>query len=259
MAEKKKSKREKGGGEGGVEMETSGMSRWLLTYADMLTLLFALFIILYSMSMANPVKAEAAALALRKTFGVLSGGEALLSGSGSHDNTDYNFIDPAGSKSGMRGLQLRLKRTLRGYKGKVVLQEDERGLIVHIMSDGLLFLRGDADFLAGAKEILAAIIPALREVSSPILVEGHTCDLPIQTAAFPSNWELSAARATNVVKYLVEDQGFSPARISAAGYGEFRPLWPNTSDENRELNRRVDIVILKEGGARSPAAPLRKS
>ncbi len=83
------------------------------------------------------------------------------------------------------------------------------------------------------------------EVPNPVRVEGHTDDLPINNERFPSNWELSTARATTVIKQLVEEYGLDPRQFSAAGYGEYRPLAPNDSMENRALNRRVDIVLLR--------------
>lgn len=228
-----------------MEMESGGMMRWLLTYADMLTLLFALFIILYAMSSTDSAKARAVSLALQKTFGILQGSAGLLEGSGRDDNTSYNFIQPQGSKSGPSGLQYRLKRAMQGQKG-MILREDERGLIITLLTDGMLFVKGDAALLDGAKLGMADVLQVLKDQPYPILVEGHTCNLPINTEAFPSNWELSAARATSVVKYLIEDEGIDSARLSAAGYGEFRPLWPNNDETNRRLNRRVDIVILRE-------------
>lgn len=93
--------------------------------------------------------------------------------------------------------------------------------------------------------ILDKIAPLLIDTHRHIRIEGHTDNLPINTREFPSNWELSTARAVNVVKYFIEKHNFSPYILSAAGYGEYRPIAPNDSDKNRALNRRVDIIILK--------------
>jgi chemotaxis protein MotB len=87
----------------------------------------------------------------------------------------------------------------------------------------------------------------LEKVENSIRVEGHTCDLPIQSGQYPSNWELSTARAAAVVRYLIEDAGISPDRLSASGYADSKPLAPNTCESNRAINRRVDIIIQKTG------------
>ncbi|MGB3985550.1 MAG: OmpA family protein, partial [Limnochordia bacterium] len=87
--------------------------------------------------------------------------------------------------------------------------------------------------------------PILKDIPNPIRIEGHTDNLPIKTAQFPSNWELSVHRATSVIRYMVEELDFDPTKLSAAGYGEYRPVRPNDSAENRAMNRRVDIVIMR--------------
>ena len=108
----------------------------------------------------------------------------------------------------------------------------------------MFFDLGKANLKPEAVEILRKVAPTLRSLPNPLRVEGHTDDLPIRTSQFPSNWELSVHRATNVVRYLVEEEGFDPKKLSAAGYSEYRPLVPNNSDANRQINRRVDIIIM---------------
>jgi chemotaxis protein MotB len=121
---------------------------------------------------------------------------------------------------------------------------DERGLVIRFV-EGVLFDSGKADIKNEARAILDKIAPLLIDTHRHIRIEGHTDNLPINTREFPSNWELSTARAVNVVKYFIEKHNFSPYILSAAGYGEYRPIAPNDSDKNRALNRRVDIIILK--------------
>src|SRR6185295_5888866 len=99
---------------------------------------------------------------------------------------------------------------------------------------------------------LREIGEALKEDDSPIAVEGHTDNVPIHTVAFPSNWELATARATTIVRYLIDDRHYDPARLSATGFGEFRPTGDNTTAEGRGLNRRVDLVVLTEGSEGPP-------
>lgn len=111
------------------------------------------------------------------------------------------------------------------------------------MKSAILFAEGQSALTRTAEEVLAGLVPALAGAPSQLRVEGHTDDVPIRTAAFPSNWELSTARAISVVRHL-EENGVDRRRLSVAGYGEFHPLAPNDSAERRALNRRVEIVVL---------------
>ena len=112
------------------------------------------------------------------------------------------------------------------------------------LADRVLFDLGKADLRPDARRVLDALAGVLAELPNPVRVEGHTDDLPINNERFPSNWELSTARATTVVRYFIEHHGMDPRRFSAAGYGEYHPLVPNTSAANRQKNRRVDVVIM---------------
>lgn len=132
----------------------------------------------------------------------------------------------------------------RGLGEAVHVEYTERGVVIRF-ADRVLFDLGRADLKPEAVEILDQLVGLLRTVPNPVRVEGHTDDLPINNERFPSNWELSTARATNVIKYFIEKHGLDPTKFSAAGYGEYRPLVPNDSMENRALNRRVDIVLLR--------------
>jgi len=132
-----------------------------------------------------------------------------------------------------------------GLQGQLTLITEERGLVVS-MADTVLFPRASATLTPEARSLLRQVGQALARLPNYLRVEGHTDNLPISTPAFPSNWELSTARATNVVQVLVRDAGISPARLSATGYGEYRPVAPNNSEADMARNRRVDIVVLKE-------------
>jgi chemotaxis protein MotB len=121
-------------------------------------------------------------------------------------------------------------------------KETEKGISV-VMGEKVLFKTGMAEITTKDNSALRALSSILRETDCSIRVEGHTDDIPINNHRFSSNWELSSARAVAVVKYLIYKKGISPERLSAAGYGESRPLVPNVSESNRTLNRRVQIVL----------------
>lgn len=151
----------------------------------------------------------------------------------------------SGDKSSLGEIEKQLKGFIKenNLQGAVTSYIDERGLVISLQ-DSLLFDLGSADVRPEEKEVLIKIGDMLKSLPNHIRVEGFTDDLPIHNNKFDSNWELSVIRATNVVKILVNEVGIEPARISAVGYGEYRPVVPNNSEENRRLNRRVDIVIM---------------
>ena len=127
--------------------------------------------------------------------------------------------------------------------------------MIHVR-ENTFFESGSADLTATAQSALDAIAGVIQGVANYIRVEGHSDNIPIHTTEFPSNWELSTTRATKVVRYLIDKYDFSPDRISASGYAEYRPLFSNDTSENRAKNRRVDIVILSATqGSDEPEAP----
>jgi chemotaxis protein MotB len=122
--------------------------------------------------------------------------------------------------------------------------------VLQIVTDQVLFDLGKADLRPEGRAVLDGLASALKEVPNDIAVEGHTDNRPISGFPFPSNWELSTARATSVLRYLVDDKGLDRKRISAAGYGEERPVVPNDTPAHQAQNRRVEIVVLR------PSKPL---
>ena len=211
------------------------VDRWLLTYADMITLLVALFIMLYSMSAVNQEKFGALAQSMRREFQALperDGGKIIGTG---------QLVDPLEQQASQ--LQRFLQQT--GLQSQVRVRHEERGLVISLLSDGTLFDLGSADLKPSAKQVLDRVAQVLHAVPNPVLIEGHTDNLPIRTAQYPSNWELSAARAARVLRYLVQKGGIPAHRLIAVGYADTRPLVPNNSPSNRAQNRRVDIAILK--------------
>ena len=153
-------------------------------------------------------------------------------------------------------LAARLQHQIR--QGNVEIGVDSRGLVVSIREAGS-FASGSAELSDGARALLTDIAAPLLELSQPIRIEGHTDDTPIRTSRFRSNWELSTARATQVISYLQNELGLPAARLSAAGYGEFHPRVPNASPAARAENRRVDLVILNAATstAEEPASATR--
>jgi chemotaxis protein MotB len=141
-----------------------------------------------------------------------------------------------------------LKKALRGNlsDGPLFITNDERGITVHILEE-LLFGSGSAEFKKNSLATLDTLALVLKKLPNDIRVEGHTDNVPIKTAQYPSNWHLSVARAVNAGYYLIDKHGLVPERVSVVGYAEYRPLIQNSSNENRARNRRVDIVILTEG------------
>jgi chemotaxis protein MotB len=139
-----------------------------------------------------------------------------------------------------------LANTLQGAitSGQVELVRDSRGIVVSLPDDAT-FPVGSADLAAEAQAVIGTIGAAVRAVPNAIRIEGHTDNTPIRTSRYQSNWELSTARASSVVAFLVGEVGIGADRLSAAGYGEFHPRAPNDSDASRARNRRVDLVVLE--------------
>jgi len=253
-------KRRKGGHEAGLELESGGMMRWLLTYADLITLLLATFIILFATATQSKAIVQEIKAQIRAVFGPIVGNTSILQSSSANSGEHYKILPgepeeggPGGNakpnpKNGTGGdSKGTLYRALQHQLGTnhVQIRKEARGLIISILTDKVLFDLGDI-------HIKSEMIPVLDKIGdflqhnpqNKVAVEGNTDDLTIHTSKYPGNWELSALRATSVVKFFVTQRGLDPSRFSAAGYAEYQPLVPNISEENRRMNRRVDIVIL---------------
>ncbi len=252
-------KRRKGGHEAGLELESGGMMRWLLTYADLITLLLATFVILFATATQSKAIVEEIKAQIRAVFGPIQGNTAILPSQSSNAGENYKIIPGEPREGGPVGGPIKPKLNPLGdmEKGivhalqpqlganKVFIRKEARGLVISLLTDKVLFDIGDYHLKPEGKELLDKIAPILKkDASKKIAVEGYTDDLSVHTGRLPSNWELSALRATAVVRYLVSEKGLDPSRFSAAGYGEYQPLVPNISEANRRLNRRVDIVIM---------------
>ncbi|MGI1690280.1 OmpA/MotB family protein [Thermoanaerobacter uzonensis] len=212
--------------------------RWLLTYSDMITLLLIFFIVMYTISTINATKFTQIASSLSRTFT----GTNYVIGQYTGKSVVPGNLE---NKSNLGKVQQQLNAFIKenNLQGMVTSYIDERGLVISLQ-DTLLFDLGSADVHPDEKDVLIKIGSMLKDLPNHIRVEGFTDNLPIHNSKFDSNWELSVIRATNVVKILVNEVGIEPQRISAVGYGEYRPVVPNDSEEHRRLNRRVDIVIM---------------
>lgn len=251
--------------------------RWLVSYGDFLTLLFAVFVAMYAMGQTDKKKAEELTQSLRESFGYSS--RASAGQKGVLQSQDIkpipavkpemavipitNKMPPAGPKQGglEKGLSGKVKADEKEFKeimssieaylakngaqNKVALSVTSRGLVVSLKEVGF-FDSGSAKLKRDSLQTLRGIADTLNQYSNRFRVEGHTDAMPIRSSEFRSNWELSTARATNVIHFLVDSAGFAPDALSAVGYGEFQPIVTNETPEQRAKNRRVDIVVLAE-------------
>ncbi|MFA6540347.1 MAG: flagellar motor protein MotB [Bacteroidota bacterium] len=209
--------------------------RWLLTYSDLITLLLGLFVILYAMSNIDKQKYSKWVVAFGGAFG--KSNIEIAKGMGSTGVLD-------GMSEQLR-IEKLLQRALSIEKNNSALSVsiDERGVTVHIQEE-LLFPSGQSELKGSSYVMLDSLAQVLKKIPNDIRVEGHSDNVPIATAQFPSNWHLSVSRAMNTGYYLIQKHGMNPEKVSVVGYGEFKPVLPNTSEKNRAANRRVDIVIL---------------
>lgn len=235
--------------------------RWLVSYADFITLLFAFFTMLYAMSSVDAKKFNSMVQSMQAAFEMRGyngrvGDDALGPESKAGQPTEV-VVPPAdkgldqgkdggvGKEADLAQLHQELNRRLSRQIGQnlVDIERDPRGLVISIREAGS-FTTGSAGLSPTAMDLMAQIGATLKDVRNAVRIEGHTDDVPIHTAQFRSNWELSTARATTVVAFMLDQRYVEPARLSAAGYAEYHPRAANTSDATRARNRRVDIVIL---------------
>lgn len=252
--------------------EHANHERWMVSYADMLTLLLALFIVMFAISKVDAVKFKTFAdgaseafgqanVALQGKVGNLDGGDGILKDQAPNKNSpDPKDIGVLGQQAlqkererqkalnaeiqKLKNIQAQIERHLqrRGLKDAVLIRTDERGLVVNIVTDKVLFDSGQAVLRKDGKAVLGIIAPAIKGLPNRMIVEGHTDNVPI-SGTFRSNWELSTARSTVVLQELLAS-GVVRWRVNAAGYADTKPLASNTSEAGRQRNRRVSIVVL---------------
>lgn len=223
--------------------------RWLVSYADFITLLFAFFVVMYSAAQLDQRRAGKLATAIQTAFqqyGSLPPEPAEVGGLAPHGDLRAN---PVGNSEDefqfLRGhLQTALATEIA--KGDVAVRRTPEGLVISLREVGF-FDSGSAEIRTSSLAAFERLAKVLAETPSDIRIEGHTDNVPIHNARFASNWDLSTARATTTVRLLVTDYGFDPRRLAAAGYAEYRPIANNGTAVGRAMNRRVDIVVPRKG------------
>ena len=254
--------------------------RWLVSYADFITLLFAFFVVLYASSQVDKRKVGRLALAIQVAFQEMGVFEASTTEVPIDNSTPMPFSSAQAIESSERTASLgRIVSLPNGSPGtseengdlaelqeeletalaseiqrkEIAMRREPDGLVISLREVGF-FESGSAQMKSASQDAFDRIAGMLRQRDYRLRIEGHTDDAPIHTAQFPSNWELSASRATEIVRLLIVRDGFGPNRLSAAGYAEYHPVATNTTAEGRGMNRRVDIVVLGKGLPANPDA-----
>ncbi len=246
------------------EEEHENVERWLVSYADFITLLFAFFVTMYAISRVDERKLGSAVESLQRALGsnIFMQANRQQSGVFHMTNQPLNVSlvqlsaekEQGATKEDFEKLAGEIKKKMEegikdnGGQGEASLSQlkfiiDKRGLVLRF-SERFFFDSGDASIRPEVLPMLNTLAQSLEKIPNHIRIEGHTDSVPISTLRFPSNWELSTARATSIVRYFLTSFKFAPNQLSAAGYGEFRPIASNQTTEGRAQNRRVDIVIL---------------
>ncbi|WP_127480792.1 OmpA/MotB family protein [Nocardioides pantholopis] len=259
-----------------VEEEHEDSERWLVTYADLITLLMALFIILYAMSYTDTEKYTALKQGLAVGFGeasvVQDGGTSLLKETGSSAISavaakqvpDAAFVAPRTADADvevrnaarkelarLRDIETRLRRALRaeGLSSDVRTSYDERGLVVSLVSRHVVFRNDLATLSPRGERVVDVLGPVLAGLSDDLEIAGNTNQVDVKPAYFNTDWDLSSARAITVLRRLEERLGIATARLAVAGYGVTRPLIDPSQPESQAVNKRVDVVVLSAAEA----------
>lgn len=233
--------------------EHDNHDRWLVSYADFITLLFAFFVVMYSISSVNEGKYKTFSDSLSHAFNKQSSTASNTPVLNQQEQMLKALVDRRTARLGeqQRKVQERMKALADGLsqvmapminQGLVSVSQTKRGVVIDVSASSL-FRTGDAALQPEALGVLRQVAAVLRQEDQPIEVEGHTDDVPIKTTQFPSNWELSSARASSVVRMLI-DNGIPAQRLVVVGLASNQPLAANDSLENRARNRRVTITIV---------------
>ena len=233
--------------------EHENLERWLLTYADMITLLMAFFIMLYGMSQLDIRKFQAMIGGVRVELGgsgVVSGGSGINRGGTSALKHKGPGFAPRPAAPTTERLQQALRGAVEGVAGGkgIAITSQEGAVMMRIPADAR-FAAGSASLTPELQRLLDRVGSVVKRDGCAVRIEGHTCDLPIHSARFPSIWELSSDRARNMGLYLTRHLGLAPERISYMGYADTRPVRTNTSEANRRRNRRVEFILRPQAGA----------
>ncbi len=212
---------------------------WMLTYSDMVTLMLTFFVLLVSFSNMDETKFGSAANSLKGAFGVMEKFPSAI-------QTRGISMSDAGEKfeKEVRDNIDQLKKAAgkMGMEDQIQIKYTSSGLLIR-MGDKVMFDVGKAELKPSAYPLLDIIGEMVRDKAKEVLVSGHTDNVPINTPLYPSNWELSLARAMVVVRYMMNNANVAPEKLVPTGYAEYRPVAPNTTDESRQFNRRVEFLV----------------
>jgi len=251
--------------------EHENHERWLVSYADFITLLFAFFVVMFASTQADKQKAKAVSESVKEALehGEFSAAISTVLGRGKHENSrtapnadrvnqSENLKPPPPSPAAaphpgdlaksLEQLQQALAAEIAA--GKIGLKLEPRGLVISLR-EAAFFASGDDAVAPASVDMLAKIAAQTQDISNPVRLEGHTDSIPIHNSRFRSNWELSSARAIAMMELLRQRFNLPPERMSVAGYAENAPVDSNDTPEGRAHNRRVDLVVLSEEGERS--------
>ena len=238
--------------------------RWLVSYADFITLLFAFFVVLFASSQSDKKKQIKLSVAMQSAFTPLGTFDAHskipplsdVSGAAVSEATPAALTPPLPSTSRLETPEQTRDRLTRFLAQQVAAGNIRPGSItMHITPDGLVISLHEAGFFpSGSAEVRTTSIPVLSLLAAtlpagPLRVEGHTDNFPIHTEQFATNWELSTTRATAIARLLLDHGPIDPVNLSAAGYAEFHPVASNATEDGRTQNRRVDIILLRHAAA----------
>jgi len=233
------------------EHEEHHDERWLVSYADFITLLMVLFVVLYSMSQVNVEKYKILATSMRTAF-TLGGASQIVdsqinqAGGTMEDGTSKPIVIPGipegPTQSEEVAGELTAMLSSQNLGNQVSVQTNVEGVMISL-SEKLIFKEGQADLPPEALRVLDTIATMLLPIENKVRLVGHTNNTPSSNPTYPTNWELSLARATTVAKYLI-NSGVPPERLIVSGQSEYAPVFPNDTEEHRQLNARVEIVIV---------------
>ncbi|WP_347988490.1 flagellar motor protein MotB [Methylomonas sp. AM2-LC] len=245
--------------------EAENHDRWMVSYADFVTLLFAFFVVMYSISSVNKGKFVTFSESLDQALKVEKSGREIEPVLNKNDPTTIQPIELPNlmttderelsqeilqEKQRLDNVSEKFKSELQAYVDSSLVSIKKHDFWIELeMNSELLFASGKADISPKAQVVLAKVADLVREIPNVINIEGYTDDVPISNGFYSSNWDLSSARATSVVKELVKDN-IPATRLSATGYGEFHPIAENLNEENRFKNRRVVLVLMSQAFSR---------
>jgi chemotaxis protein MotB len=242
-----------------IEGPHDNEERWLLTYSDLITLLFVLFVVMYAISTTDVRKLTILAQSLSAAFNadVMQGQQAISIDNGQDMNVQTNTSVSGTSpvQSDLKAIKAALEDYAigQGLGGEVEVGMAPQGIVIRL-NDALLFSSGRANLDDHAKSLVKQVVAIIKPLVNQVRIEGNTDDQPPDGILYSSNWDLSTARALSVLEAMAE-MGMDPSRLCAQGNAQYSPLVPNTDDASRARNRRVDIVILYPADGSSTSAP----